>query len=113
GRGRAAGTQAGLGVAVDGGAARGRGARGSHGRALAQRRAAAVSPLAHDLLVGGLQTLARIFAIIVPIVATLDLLRAYGVLARLRRPLHPVLRMLGRRPAGAEAVLAGPLLGVV
>lgn len=72
-----------------------------------------MSPLIRDLVVGGFEMLARVFLILVPIVALLELLRAYGVLARLRRPLAPVLRGLGLSPASADPLLAGVLFGMV
>ena len=72
-----------------------------------------MSPLAQDLLGGGLGMLLRIFVILVPIVAALDLMKSYGVLARLRRPIAPVLRCFGLEPASADPFVAGIVFGLV
>jgi hypothetical protein len=66
----------------------------------------------HDLL-GGFGMLAKIFLILVPIVTGLDLLKTYGVLARLRRPMEPLLRLLGLSPEAGEPFLAGVGFGMV
>ena len=66
----------------------------------------------HDLL-GGFAMLAKIFLILVPIVTGLDLLKTYGVLARLRRPMEPTLRFLGLSPEAGEPFLAGVGFGMV
>jgi len=66
----------------------------------------------HDLL-GGFGMLAKIFVILVPIVTGLDLLKTYGVLARLRRPIEPLLRFLGLSPEAGEPFLAGVGFGMV
>jgi hypothetical protein len=72
-----------------------------------------MSPLAQDLVGGGGAVLLRIFVVLVPIVAALDLLKSYGVLARLRRPLAPALRWLGLEPASADPFVAGIVFGLV
>jgi hypothetical protein len=66
----------------------------------------------HDLL-GGFGMLAKIFVILIPIVTGLDLLKTYGVLARLRRPIEPLLRFLGLSPEAGEPFLAGVGFGMV
>jgi hypothetical protein len=66
----------------------------------------------HDLL-GGFGMLGKIFLILVPIVTGLDLLKTYGVLARRRRPIEPVLRFLGLSPEAGEPFLAGVGFGMV
>jgi hypothetical protein len=64
-------------------------------------------------LLGGFGMLAKIFVILVPIVTGLDLLKTHGVLARLRRPIEPVLRFLGLSPEAGEPFLAGVGFGMV
>lgn len=64
-------------------------------------------------LLGGFEMLAKIFVILIPIVTGLDLLKTYGVLARIRRPLEPVLRFLGLSPEAGEPFLAGVGFGMV
>jgi spore maturation protein SpmB len=73
-----------------------------------------VSPgLWNDLFVDGSRLLLTIFVILLPIVAGLELLRIYGVLARLRRPLRPLLHTLGLREQSADPFLTGTLFGMV
>jgi hypothetical protein len=61
----------------------------------------------------GLDAMGKIFLILVPIVVFLDLLKTYGVLARLRRPIEPALRFLGFSPEAGEPFLAGVGFGMV
>jgi hypothetical protein len=75
---------------------------------------AALDPsLGHELVVGGLRSALMLLAVVVPIVALLELLQAGGGLARLRGWLTPALRAVGLEPAAAEAALAGMLFGLV
>jgi hypothetical protein len=75
---------------------------------------AAVAPsLAADLFLGGLRSLILIALVSIPIVFALELARAHGLLARLRRPLTPVVRALGIDERGTEALLAGLFFGLV
>jgi hypothetical protein len=69
--------------------------------------------LARDLLEGGLRSVLLVGAIAVPIVFLLELARGAGMLARLRRPLAPVVRALGIDERGTEALLAGLFFGLV
>jgi len=62
---------------------------------------------------GCFETVAKIFLILFPIVVFLDLLKTYGVLARLRRPIEPMLRALGFSPEAGEPFLAGVGFGMV
>jgi spore maturation protein SpmB len=75
---------------------------------------AAVPPtLAQDLLVGGVRALLLIALVAIPIVFALEAARQLGVLARLRRPLAPIVRALGIDERGTEALLAGLFFGLV
>jgi hypothetical protein len=65
------------------------------------------------LFVDGGVLLLTIFVILMPIVVALELLRTYGVLARVRRPLRPLLRCLGLREESADPFLAGVIFGMV
>ena len=67
----------------------------------------------HDLFVDGGWLLLTIFVVLMPIVMGLELLRVYGVLARLRAPLRPLLRALGLRDASADPFLTGTIFGMV
>lgn len=72
----------------------------------------AAPTLVQDLL-GGFEMLAKIFLILIPIVTGLELLKIHGVLARVRRPIEPVLRFLGMSPEAGEPFLAGVGFGMV
>lgn len=69
--------------------------------------------LAADLFIGGMRSLALIALVSIPIVFALELARLNGLLARLRRPLTPVVRALGIDERGTEALLAGLFFGLV
>ncbi len=73
----------------------------------------AITTLAHDLVGGGARSLLLIALVSIPIVFALELARQHGVLARLRRPLTPVVRALGIDERGTEALLAGLFFGLV
>ena len=75
--------------------------------------AAAMPTLTDDLLTGGVRSLGLLAAISIPIVFALELARVGHVLARLRRPLAPVVRALGIDERGTEALLAGLFFGLV
>jgi spore maturation protein SpmB len=69
--------------------------------------------LAHDLVVGGARSMLLIALVSIPIVFALEVARLHGLLARLRRPLAPVVRALGIDERGTEALLAGLFFGMV
>ncbi len=69
--------------------------------------------LLYDLFVDGGKSLLFLFAILVPIVFLLEVLQGLGALARLRRPLKPVLAFLGFDERASEALLAGLFFGLV
>ena len=64
-------------------------------------------------MVGGARSLVLIALVSIPIVFALELARQHGLLARLRRPLAPVVRGLGIEERGTEALLAGLFFGMV
>ena len=72
-----------------------------------------MSAFSQDLVGGGFTMLAKIFLVLVPIVTALDLLKTYGLLARWRRPIEPMLRALGFSPEAGEPFLAGVGFGMV
>jgi hypothetical protein len=74
---------------------------------------AAAPSLAHDLVVGGARSLLLIALVSIPIVFALELARRHGLLARLRRPLAPLVRAFGIDERGTEALLAGLFFGMV
>ncbi len=75
--------------------------------------AAPVHTVAQDLLVGGLTSLMQLFLILFPIVFLLEILQGVGALAKLRRPLKPLLHALGLEQRASEALLAGLFFGLV
>jgi hypothetical protein len=75
--------------------------------------AAAPTTLVHDLLWGGGKSLLQLFLILFPIVFLLEILQGLGALAKLRRPLGPLLKALGLEEGASEALLAGLFFGLV
>jgi hypothetical protein len=75
--------------------------------------AIAAPTLLYDLVVNGSRSIALLFAIVVPIVFVLEVLQRVGALARLRRPLRPVLAALGLEERASEALIAGVFFGLV
>ncbi|MEP7027699.1 MAG: nucleoside recognition domain-containing protein [Candidatus Eisenbacteria bacterium] len=67
----------------------------------------------YDLFVGGGKSLLFLFLILFPIVFLLEVLQGLGALARLRRPLKPVLAFLGFDERASEALIAGLFFGLV
>ncbi len=74
---------------------------------------AAAPALARDLFVHGARSLAFLAAVSMPIVFGLEIARQKGVLARLRRPVAPLVRGLGIDERGTESLLAGLFFGLV
>jgi spore maturation protein SpmB len=75
--------------------------------------ATAMPSLVADLVIGGARSLLLIALVSIPIVFALELARQHGLLARLRRPLAPLVRALGIDERGTEALLAGLFFGMV
>ena len=83
------------------------------GAAAVEGVAAVPHTLAYDLFVKGGTSLLQLFLILFPIVFLLEILQGLGALAKLRRPLRPVLRFLGLEDGASEALLAGVFFGLV
>ena len=75
--------------------------------------AGAPASLMGEVVLGGGGTLVFLALVSMPIVFVLELARQAGVLARMRRPLAPVVRGLGLDERATEALLAGLFFGLV